>query len=74
MEQVTDLLALAAEPDVGQRAPKWWASIQWVNTPWSTLPICQGPAITPQRSITAGTPRPARYSSISSSAASLVAP
>ena len=27
-----------------------------MKTPWSTLPICHGPAITPQRSITAGTP------------------
>ncbi len=29
------------------------ASSQWVKTPWSTLPICHGPAITPQRSIVA---------------------
>ena len=27
-----------------------------MNTPWSTLPICHGPAITPQRSITVRQP------------------
>ena len=51
MQQVADLLAAASEADVGKRGLKWWLSIQCVNTPWSTFPICQGPAITPQRSI-----------------------
>ena len=45
-----------------------------MKTPWSTLPICHGPAITPQRSIVARTPKPSAYSVSSSSAASFVAP
>ena len=45
-----------------------------MKTPWSTLPICHGPAITPQRSIVARTPKLSAYSVSSSSAASFVAP
>ena len=44
VQQVAHLLARAAVADVGQRRGRSrCASIQWVKTPWSTLPICHGP-------------------------------
>ena len=64
MEQVADLLAAAAVADVAQRPPEVVGEHQYVKTPWSTLPICQGPAITPQRSTTARRPNALAYSVI----------
>ena len=63
VQHVAHLLARAAVADVGQRAGRGGAtSIQWVKTPWSTLPICHGPAITPQRLTTVRTPNVSAYS------------
>ena len=73
VEQVADLLAGAAVADVGSGRPKWRQQ-PVVKTPWSTLPICQGPAITPQRLTTARIPKASAYSATRSSTASLVVP
>lgn len=59
-----DLLAGAAKADVDERQPEVVAEHPVGEHSWSTLPICHGPAITPQRSITALSPKVSRYSSM----------
>jgi hypothetical protein len=56
VEHIAHLLARAAVSDVGELAPEVVREHPVSETPWSTLPICYGPAMTPQRLMTVGRP------------------